>query len=147
MNGGTEHGSEGTLPGDDSHDNLRFASAIMGHPISWSGFLEAGSAFDLGVLEEDVGVGHAGDVVGYYAGEAFGEDLFGVAFGELVGVLDPEVEEAGDDFFSFRMLEVELRAGVEGFVEIALFLLAVGFDERREGGDAVRGRREPRRAW
>ena len=50
-------------------------------------------ALDFGVFEQDEGVGHAGDVVGYGAGEAFCLDLFEVAWGEFLGLFDPVVEE------------------------------------------------------
>ena len=88
-------------------------------------------------MEQDIGVGHSGDVVGYDAGEALGLDLFVVALGELFWIFDPVVEEGGDDFFCLVVLEFELRAGVEVVVEVLLFLDAFGFDFGREGGDSL----------
>ena len=90
----------------------------------------------LGVLEEDEGVGHAGDVVRYGAGETFGLDLFEVGRGQLFGTFDPVVEEGGDYLFSLAVLVVEDGAGVEGVVEVALFLEALGLGLRGEGGEA-----------
>ncbi len=88
-------------------------------------------------MQEDVGVGHAGDVVGYYAGEAFGLDLFDVGLGEFVGVFYPEVEERRDYFFRLVVLQFELGAGVEVVVEVLLLLQALGLDRVRERGDAL----------
>ena len=47
--------------------------------------LAADGALDGCVLQEDEGVGHAGDVVGDGAGEAFGLHLFEVAGGSSSG--------------------------------------------------------------
>ena len=83
-------------------------------------------------MKKDEGVGHAGDVVGYDAREAFGPRLFEVADGQLFRLVDPVIEERGDDLFGFVVLDFERLAGVERVVEIALLLQALRFDLRRE---------------
>ena len=79
-------------------------------------------------MQQDVGVGHAGDVVGYDAGKAFAGDFGEVAFGQVGGRFHPEFEERGDDLFGLVVLDGELRTGVEVVVEILLFLQALGLD-------------------
>ena len=94
-------------------------------------------AANVSVLEEDEIVGHAGYVVGYYSGQAFGLDFGDVGVGEVLGVGHPVVEELGYDFFCFRMFKFEGGAGVEGVVQVLLFFAALGFGVGGEDGYAV----------
>ena len=88
-------------------------------------------------MQEDEAVGHAGDVVGDDAGEAFGLHLFEVAMRELFRLFDPVVEERGDDLFGLVVLDLELATGVESVVEVALFLQALGLGQRGEDSEAL----------
>src|SRR5258708_1336088 len=112
------------------------AGGAGGAALSFSRGSAAYGALDLGVLEQDEGVGHAGDVVGDGAGETFGLDLFEVAGREFLGIFDPEVEERGDDLFGFVVLVLECVAGVEGVVEVAFFLEALGLGLGGKDGEA-----------
>ena len=111
---------------------LRAASSIRGYATAPPA---ADGAFHSCVLQEDEGVGHAGYVVGDGAGESFGLYFFVVAEGEFFGLFDPVVEERGDDFFGFAVLDLELRAGVEGVVEVALLLKSLGLCQGGENGE------------
>ena len=87
----------------------------------------------------DVAVGHAGDVVGYGAGEALGGDLRLVVGGELRGVGDEGGEEALDDARGVGVGVFHSDRVVEVVVKEALGLGALGFCLRAEGGETAWG--------
>ena len=94
----------------------------------------ADAAADVGILQQDKVVRHAGDVVGDDASEAFAFDLGEVGVGELFRLGDPELEELGDHLFRLGVFELQSGAGVERVVEVALLLDALAFGERGEDG-------------
>src|SRR5580704_2505836 len=59
--------------------------------------LEADGALDQGVLLEDEAVGHAGDVVGHDTRKTFVPHLLEVGQRQLFRIVDPVVEERGND--------------------------------------------------
>ena len=94
--------------------------------------LSADGPFDLRVLQQDELIGHAGDVVGYYAGKAFVAHLVEVASREFLRVIDPVIEERRHDLFGLVVLDFKRAAGVERVVEISLLLQTLRLDLRRE---------------
>jgi hypothetical protein len=96
------------------------------------------SAFDLGILQQDEAVRHTGDIVGHHASQPFILYLFEVADGQFLGIVDPMIEERGDNLFGLFMLRFERTAGVERVVEIALLLQTLGLDLWREARQPLR---------
>src|ERR1700733_2241784 len=94
--------------------------------------LSADGPFDLRVLQQDELIGHASDVVGYYAGKAFVAHLVEVASREFLRVIDPVIEERRHDLFGLVVLDFKRAAGVERVVEISLLLQTLRLDLRRE---------------
>ena len=103
----------------------------------WVRSLFLRAAAEPGLL--DVGVGHAGDVVGYGAGEALRGDLRLVVFGELGGVGDERGEEALHDLCRAGAGFFERGAVVEIGVEEILGLGAGAFDFWAQHGNALWG--------
>ncbi len=87
----------------------------------------------------DVGVGHAGYVIGYCAWEALFADACLVVKGEQLWVSDPCGEEGLDDFFGVGVFCFQCWGQVEIRIKIALRLTALFFHFWAQGCDAARG--------
>ncbi len=87
----------------------------------------------------DVGVGHAGDVVGYGSGEALGGDLRLVVGREFRGTGDEGNEEALHDTSGVGVGFFHVGGVVEVVVEELLGVGARCFDLRAEGGETGGG--------
>src|SRR5438309_6057301 len=69
-------------------------------------------AFDLGVLQQDEAVRHAGDVVSHHAGKPLVLHLFEVTDRQFLRIVDPMLEERGNDLLRLFMLGLKRLAGV-----------------------------------
>ena len=87
----------------------------------------------------DVAVGHAGDVVGYGAGEALGGDFGLMVLGKLSGVGDQRGKKALDNLVGLGMRFFHDGRLIEVGVEELLGCGAAGFFFWAQDGEAHRG--------
>src|SRR5579871_5562043 len=89
------------------------------------------------VLLQDVGIGHAGDVIADHARQGLGDGLFAIVAGEGGRIAHPVGKQVGDDALGVDLFRLEVRTVIKVAVKELLGLAALLVNFGGKSGEAL----------